>query len=270
MQIFDEYKKGFVKNNDKIKELSYEMKENKHQDINYEIDLVKQNIISSIQKNIELDMKNENIKMEKKEDLKIILSHKKTGLNNPNYGKHLDPNHSLHISIETTKAKRANNPNLTDDKIREIYDLKGSMLQKDVAEKYNMNREIVRRIWNKIILPLDSTEFIENKKESISKKLKNEESSTLTNAQKTSLGKRQLTIDEYIQILNWKLKSKNNEKLDGKKIFSTNLSIYLSKEWNKNITNDIIKNVWSGRTKLFDFEFDEKEMSYKTYLEIIS
>jgi hypothetical protein len=206
----------------------------------------------------------------KKQELCLAKSESMKGENNPNYGKHLDPNHSLHISIETTKAKRANNPNLTDDKIREIYDLKGSMLQKDVAEKYNMNREIVRRIWNKIILPLDSTEFIENKKENISKKLKNEESSTLTNAQKTSLGKRQLTIDEYIQILNWKLKSKNNEKLDGKKIFSTNLAIYLSKEWNKNVTNDIIKNVWSGRTKLFDFEFEGKEMTYESYLEIIS
>ena len=205
----------------------------------------------------------------KKQELCLIKSESMKGENNPNYGKHLSSNHSLNISIETTKAKRANNPNLTDDKIREIYDLKGNMLQKDVAEKYNMNREIIRRIWNKIILPLDSDEFIEKKQEKISKKLKNEVS-TLTNAQKTSLGKRTLTIDEYIEILNWKMKSINNEKLDGKKIFSTTLATYLSKEWNKNITNDMIKNLWLGRTKLFDYEFNGKEMSYETYLEIIS
>jgi hypothetical protein len=269
MQIFDEYKKGLIKNNDKIKELSYEMKENKHQDIDYEIDLVKQNIISCIEKNIELDMKNEIIKMEKKEDLKIILSHKKTGLNNPNYGKHLNPNHSLNISIETTKSKRANNPNLTDEKIREIYELQGKIPQKDVAEKYNMNREMIRRIWAKIILPLDSNEFIENKQENISNKI-NKIPSNITCAQKTSIGKRSLNIDEYIEILQWKIKSNNNEKLDNKKIFSTNLSEYLSKLWNKKVTNDMIKNIWCGKTKLFDFEFDGKEITYEKYMEVIS
>jgi hypothetical protein len=32
----------------------------------------------------------------------------------------------------------------------------------------------------------------------------------------------------------------------------------------------MIKNLWLGRTKLFDYEFNGKEMSYETYLEIIS
>ena len=204
-----------------------------------------------------------------KETTKIIQSEKKKGINNPNYGHHLEPQHSLNISIGTTKAKRAKNPNLTDDKIREIYSLKDTgIMQKDVAEKYNMNREIIRRIWNKIILPLDDLDFI-SKKEELIEMNKSVTNDNLTHEQKTSIGKRTLNIDELIEIILWKEKQQNNEKLEDKKIFSTNLSVYLSKLWNKNITNDIIKNIWQGRTKIFEIEFNDKKISYQKYLEII-
>ena len=204
-----------------------------------------------------------------KENTKMIQSEKKKGINNPNYGHHLDAQHSLNISISTTKAKRANNPNLTDEKIREIYSLKDKgIMQKDVAEKYDMNREIIRRIWNKMILPLDDLEFI-SKKEELIENNKCTTNDNLTHEQKTSIGKRTLNIDELIEIILWKEKQQNNEKLEDKKIFSTNLSVYLSKLWNKNITNDIIKNIWQGRTKIFKIEFNDKKISYQKYLEII-
>jgi hypothetical protein len=36
------------------------------------------------------------------------------------------------------------------------------------------------------------------------------------------------------------------------------------------VTNDIIKNTWSGKTKLHEFNFtDNNEISYDEYLEII-
>jgi hypothetical protein len=58
--------------------------------------------------------------------------------------------------------------------------------------------------------------------------------------------------------------------LNGKKIFSTTLSEYLSTLWNKKVTNDMIKNVWMGKTKLFDFDFDEKStITFNEYIKII-
>ena len=84
-----------------------------------------------------------------------------------------------------------------------------------------------------------------------------------------SIGKRVLSIYEYIEILDWKRKRDLGELLDGKKIFITTLSVYLKNKFNKHVTIDIIKNIWSGRTKLFDFEFDNKDITYEAYLELL-
>jgi hypothetical protein len=212
--------------------------------------------------------------MKQKESEKKIFYEKKSeqmkGENNPNYGKYLSDSHALNISLSTTNTKRAKNPNLSNEKIREIYALKDTgVLQKDVAEKYSMNREIIRRIWNKIILPTDDVEFLSKKEESISQKKSEKEDNQLTFEQKTSIGKRQLTSDQYIEIILWKEKRSNNELLNGKKIFSTTLAEHLSKLWNTKVTNDMIKTIWSGRTKLFEFEFNDKSINYQKYLEII-
>ena len=83
------------------------------------------------------------------------------------------------------------------------------------------------------------------------------------------MGKRTLSSDEYFEIIQWKIKKEKGELLDGKKIFTTKLAEYLSKLWNKKVSNDMIKNIWSGKTKLFDFEFQNKDISYEQYLEII-
>jgi hypothetical protein len=270
IKIIDENKKE-NKNFVKIKELAYEMKKNKHQNIEYEINIEKENIISNI-KNIvlnELDEKNNDI-IKNKISMSVILSEKKTGLNNPNYGKSLTENHALNISLQTSKVKRANNPNLSDEKIIEIYNLKNKMLQKDVAEKYNMNREMIRRIWNKLILPTNSPEYIEQKQEKINLlKTQQNTDNNITSQQKTSIGKRTLSVDEILEIIDWKLKDKNGEKLENKKIYSTNLADYLSKKWNKKVSNDIIKNIWIGKTKLFEFEFINKNITYQEYINII-
>jgi len=207
--------------------------------------------------------------IEKETYTKVIQSDKKIGLNNPNYGHHLSNEHALNISVATTVAKRSNNPNLTNNKIREIYDLKDKIMQKDVAEKYGMNREIIRRIWNHLIIPTDDPEFLVKKKELVSKESLSS-TDNLTFEQKTSLGKRSLTSEQYIEIILWKIKKNNGELLNDKKIFSTTLAEYLSKLWNTKVTNDMIKNIWSGKTKLFDFEFNNSEITYEKYLEVVS
>lgn len=270
IEIFNEYDKGSEKDMNKIKELGIEIKNNKHQTINYDIDIKQHNSAISIKNNIDKKIEMDNVKEIDKLTTNILLSEKKMGINNPNYGKHLSNEHALNIAIETTKTKRAHNPNLSDEKIIEIYNLKDKMMQKDVAEKYGMNREMIRRIWNKNIVPINSNDFIEKKQEKIIEKINGKNNiSDLTNQQKTSIGKRTLSINEILEIINWKIKALNNEKLDGKKIYSTNLSNYLTKEWSKKVTVDIIKNIWNGRTKLFQHEFENKDITYEYYLEII-
>jgi hypothetical protein len=272
IKIFEEYQKYIkIRDNEKIKLLAYEIKNNKHENIDYELDIQKNNIVSSMMNNILNNIDKEiNNEIHKETYTKMIQSEKKIGLNNPNYGQKLSDNHALKISVATTNAKRAGNPNLTNEKIREIYALKGNEKQIDVAEKYDMNREMIRRIWNRLIIPTDDPEFLTKKQELVSSnKLDNNHEVTLTNEQKTSMGKRTLSSDEYLEIISWKLKKENQELLEGKKIFSTTLSAYLSKLWDKKVSNDMVKNIWCGKTKLFEFEFQDKNISYEKYLEMI-
>ena len=215
-----------------------------------------------------LDLEKINIKKEiTKKDFYLQKSIAMSGENNPNYGHSLSNEHALNISLATTIAKRAQNPNLTNEKIREIYSLKGTLQQQIVAEKYEMNREMIRRIWNRTIIPTDDADFLSQKTELVSKKVT--ENNSLTFEQKTSLGKRALSSEQYLEIIKWKIKKEAGELLENKKIFSTKLADYLSKLWDVKVTNDMIKNIWSGRTKLFDFEFNGNDISYEQYLNII-
>jgi hypothetical protein len=269
IKIIDEFNKPLKeRNNNEIKIWTYNLKFNKHEDIDYELNIKKNNIETSIKNNIlnKID-ESYNDKIKKNTETKIVQSDKKIGIENPNYALQLSDDHALNISIGTTIAKRANNPNLSNEKIREIYELKDKVKQKDVAEKYSLNREIIRRIWNRIIVPTDDKEFILKKQSIISNKIVKDK--TISLQEKTSLGKRSLLIEEYIEILKWKVKKNNGELLNNKKIFTTTLSEYLSKLWNKKVTNDIVKNTWSGRTELFEYEFKGKDITFEKYLEIL-
>ena len=274
---FEEYINTRLDKNEKYNEEIHNKRENlyriinmeKHQIEVYEVDNIKND---SYNKKVLLDLEKKNIeKEEKKEKFYLKKSESMTGINNPNYGHSLSNEHALNISIATTIAKRSNNPNLTNEKIREIYSLKDKIMQKDVAEKYEMNREIIRRIWNRSIIPTDDPDFLMKKTELVSKDGNaSSESDSLTFEQKTSLGKRSLISIQYVEIIIWKIKKNNGELLNDKKIFSTTLAEHLSKLWNTKVTNDMVKNIWNGKTKLFDFEFDNSEITYEKYLEIIS
>jgi len=269
IKLFNEYNKP-NKDLKQINFLALEIKNNKHQNINYELNIEENNIITTMKNNVLNNIEKEiEDELHKNTYTKIIQSEKKKGLNNPNYGHHLDDNHALNISISTTNVKRAKNPKLSNENIREIYQLKdGNMLQKDIAEKYEMNRNLIRLIWNKTIMATDDEDFINHKKDLL-KSNKKKENENISFEQKTSIGKRFLDIDEIIELILWKEKQKNGEKLEDKKIYSTTLALYLSKKWNKKVTNDIIKNIWSRRTELFEFEFKDKEVSYQKYMEIL-
>ena len=36
---------------------------------------------------------------------------------------------------------------------------------------------------------------------------------------------------------------------------------YISKLWNKKVSVDVIKNIWNGRTKLFEIDFKNNNLS---------
>lgn len=264
IDLINLYKEDKINNMEKIKLIALEIQQNKHEDIEYDLDIQKLNIIEDIKNNIE--NKQNNIEITDENHLKtiIIQKHKKKGLFNNNYGKQLNDEHICKISTEISKIKRTKNQNLTNEKIEEIYNLKGKKLQKDVASMYNMNREMIRRIWNDELLPTNHPNFYNNV---LIKKNKIYTDPKIA----TSIGKRSLETHEYIDILLWKIKKNNNELLNSKKITSTKLANKLSNQFNKNITNDIIKNIWSGRTKLFDFDFkNQNKISYEEYKILIN
>ena len=223
---------------------------------------------------LKINQEEEENKTQKELKKKILYQNKSESMKGENhhfYGQNLSDNHALNISVSTTNSKRAKNPNLSNEKIREIYALKSTgVMQKDVAEQYQMNREMIRRIWNRVIIPTDDEEFMNKKEEKISNKKVAKPDDNLSFDQKTSIGKRSLSSAEYIEIISWKQKKNNNDLLNGKKIFSTTLAEYLSTLWNKKVTNDMIKNVWHNKTKLFDFDFNEESpITFEEYTKII-
>ncbi len=256
---------------DIIKSYAEEIKNNKHKDVIYDIDLDKTNMIYYVKNKIEKNIENEISKIIDNEvNTKVVQSLKKEGILNPNYGQERSIEHCIHISLSQINATR--DEKLSNERIREILSFKDKIdedgkkiLQKDVANKYNLHRDIIRKIWQGKMLPTDDENIVEklikNKQE------KEINKNTLSFNEKVSNGKRQLEMDEIIEILRWKNKDKMD---DGKKISSPKVAKYLSNQWNKNISEDMVKNYWSGRTKLTQTNFTNTNMTYDDYLQIIN
>ena len=122
------------------------------------------------------------------------------------------------------------------EKVHEIHvhELKAKTVQSEVVEKYETKED-----------------KIQNKKQSISK--------------------RTITSEQYLEIIDWKLKKEKGELLNGKKIFSTKLAEHLSQKWGKKVSDDMIKNIWKGKIKLSNIEFSTAPpISYEKYLELIT
>jgi hypothetical protein len=266
INMINEYNKDDI-NLSLIKTFGLEMKKNKHTDVNYEINILENNIVTSITNNIvnKIDeIYDKNVINETY--TKVIQSEKKIGVNNPNYGKEMSDEQKSKISITNSKVKRGEK--YTDEILKEIFQLKGKEPQKDVAQKYDCNREIIRRIWAEEMVPTDHPNYGNTSKV---KKDSSVQQYKKSGSQKTSETKKTLDNAVYIEIISWKKKKINGEKLNDKLISSTKLAEYLSGKYNQKVTNDIVKNVWLGKTKLHDFNFtdDNSEISYVEYLEII-
>jgi len=242
------------------------MNKEKHQIEVYNISTEpnKEGYIQRMNCKIEEEEKQKNIKKEEFYKLKSVAM---KGKNNVNYGKKFTENTVIQMK-KSIAIKKRDMTKYSDEILYEIIDLKGKMSQTDISEKYGIHRNQILRIWNGEMLPINHPDFgkiieLNEKEKNINEKA--------TPQQKTSIGKRSLEINEIVDIILWKVKSKNGEKIDNKKICSTNLSELLTKTFNKKVTNDMVKNIWNGRTKIFDFELQNNDygLTYEKYLEII-
>ncbi len=87
---------------------------------------------------------------------------------------------------------------------------------------------------------------------------------------KQCIKKRSLHIDEIIEIILWREKQINNQKINDEKITSKSVSIFLSSLFNKKISSEIIRQYWNYKIKVYDFEFVNKKITYEKYLEIMN
>lgn len=116
---------------------------------------------------------------------------------------------------------------------------------------------------------IKNTENSENNSELINDIIDNDE---IENKKiKAFFSRSTLTFDEMLQVILWKKKQNNNEKIDNKKILAPKIAELLSKEFNKKVTVDIVKSLWSCRTKLTEKMFNSSSIiSYQEYLQIIN
>jgi len=101
----------------------------------------------SIKSGLLLKIENKNKIYEQEKQIKQINFYQKKsesmkGENHYFYNKHFTDDHKSKISMTNAKVKRGEK--YTDTILKEIFQLKGILSQKDVAEKYDCNREIIR------------------------------------------------------------------------------------------------------------------------------
>jgi hypothetical protein len=86
-----------------------------------------------------------------------------------------------------------------------------------------------------------------------------------------SIKKRTFTIDEIIEIALMKEKKDKKEKLpNGDKITSTTAALYLSSLFGKSLSSGNLRNYWANLTKVYEFEFVDKKITYEQYMAIMS
>lgn len=187
------------------------------------------------------------------------------GEKNSNYGKKMSVDRKNKMGRAIADAKRS----YTDDDMEMMKQLvkdEGYTYAK-LAEMYGIDRHTVSSICRGIIKPLkqyeediESTEEEEisdsDEEDTFIKKL------VIPDDIKTSIGKRR--IDDFSLIIDILL-LKN-------KMPSTH--VVKKYNWYKNpinakkITTDVVKNIWSGKTELYEHEFREEKITYDQYLEI--
>jgi hypothetical protein len=267
---FEEYLKTLINKNEKYTDEIHNKRESLFKIINkekHQIEIYNEDDYENQKEGLKIKIDNKKTEYEKKSKIKMKEFYKKKsesmkGEKHYFYNKELSESHKQKIAISNTQVKRGKK--YTDEVIKEIFQLKGKESQKDVSEKYDCNRDIIRRIWCEDMVPSDHPNF--------GKRDKTDKNPDKTSAQKTSETKKTLSNEIYIEIVLWRKKKLNNEKLNNQLITSPQVSKYLSEKYDIHVSVDIIKNIWCGKTKLHDFNFTDcnNEITYEEYINIIT
>ncbi len=217
-----------------------------------------------------------------------IKSERMQGQNHYFYGKNFVENHKNNLGRSIAESRRSEN--LSDENIKRIMELlNNNVPQVDIIKEFeekklSLNRDSILNIKKGKIRPIsDYAPRIESDKEKFFK--------NMSAANRTSMNKRKLGFDKYIELLNWRksiYSSYGNErfKTEGykqimkwKKDTNNKLCLgipllvdYLNSQFNFGATKDIIKNFWDGKTELFREEFDyynPENLTYNEYRNMI-
>lgn len=147
--------------------------------------------------------------------------------------------------------------------------------------KYELKNMTKQELLNEYIRQYNYYNYHHNEKFNENIKLKNKnnylKNRELKNKVDISINKRKLNFNQIIEILEWKIKKKNNEKFfDNKMISHKKISEYLSEKFNINITEQMIKYYWNGTTLLHEEEFkiyydiNEYKIKYDEYKDLVT
>lgn len=193
---------------------------------------------------------------------------------NSQFSNELGFEHKISIAISTLRSK------LSKEDINNIKNLHSiGLTQKEIIGKTGFSRGTIQKVLYNDIIGIDSS--YQEKRDFVIKKMKKKEEKMRLKTQlssedyqkkvneKNSINKMKLNIDTIIEILNYKFKTHLN-RLNKKVYYS---STELSNTYKQNgikVSNDMIKNYWSGKTKIPEILFKDKSMTYEEYIDLVN
>lgn len=170
--------------------------------------------------------------------------------------------HKLNLAISLNKAC-AQKRKITDDIIDKIFELrnKGDTFE-SIAKQVGLSRAYVSEIYNGCILKMTelNDEAIKNKLNNLKEQKHKKESIPIEH--RSAIGKRKLSFDQMIKMIKYKYDNPTITYVEIVKNAQDLLGFA--------ITMDQCKNLVSGKTKLYEFEFTDKDISYNDYLNMIN
>lgn len=214
---------------------------------------------------------------------------------NHNYGKEFSDITKQKMCMSMSMKKREGNKALSDENIDLIRQMrKDKLTQQEIIDQFekegiSLHRDTIRLITNGSIKTIHEMNIDLQEGKKTAKPMKNTKG--LSHEEKTSIGKRNvdgaLNFSERLEIMMMKRdlfnkKSERYLKLDAyaksltpvgsrkKQVGIPLISTYLTREFSKNVSEHIIKNMWDGRGVLFEAEFNsESVITYEEYRGII-
>jgi hypothetical protein len=212
-----------------------------------------------------LNVKKERSKYQDNKILRKTLSIKKMGENNPNFGKERSKEHSQKISKNSFGKKRE----ISDEIIQEILDKKGSKTQEEIAKEYGISRASVYKIHiGKLVKTDEYEKYKENKENNNKKDWIQSFGYNKEETDKINIAIKKRTIDGKIMTYIWYYGKLRQQTISTPfKITCKNVCEYYKSKMSEEISENIVKNIWNNKTKLYKCDFENSPVSWQDYCE---